>query len=1011
MKSGFLNRILLTAFAALAIGHSSPLSAVVLPAQQGAGTETKSGQAISDEDPFLESGAPAAAQEPQNVQPQNVQPQQEPEEKLIRFQYNSMPWNRVIEDFTEQTGLALQPFSEYPEGAFTLFEETDYTVMEGLDKLNFNLGLKGFALIRNGDQLFLVESRDISPSMVETISSTDLESRGLYEIMRCQYDLKGLDASQIQDSVRALITNRSDLEELAYVPATQSLRVRGKGWQLRLVASMVKEALAAKGSKKDVFGSYEVKFLPPQQLLSLAGPLFGLAADEREVRFSDSVMMRLSFDPLDSKIYVVSSQEHIDHVFNLFSKFDVDPNLEPLGPVSPKTLKTHFVNIDKDVAFQVMQTMMAGRDVRMEQDATTGDIVLLGTEQDHMDADVFLSELNKKGRGMKLIPLQHKSQATMIAMLQSMFGQTENLDGTVVGGGPRYIAVPDSDSLFVSGTPQEVANVERMVLTLDVPAKSVGGGTLVSPTRYLPMTERESDRLLGQIEGIYPVLSRTNKLNIVMPADRKLDRNEKMLRDKLDSMLEEPAAEQPLPSMSKPMDGSSPKPMNGSSTKSMDQSNQEVDLSDYQFVSTGPVQGQDVQVGQTTEDTDESTQSPVQGYVPPAQPDSVPGSAITISRVDGGLVVHSQDLSALDDVVDLLYQLRDEKSEADLPAIFYMKHRRPEYAKSLLDELLGISSGGGGGGGDGVGDLVGNVVGNALGPAGDLFGGLLGGGDVGGGSASSLVEGTITTFVDHKLNSLIVQGHTVNDYDLIVRLIEYIDQPEAPHKPDFVGKLYKIPIVYRDPEFIREKVQNALFHAGLIDQGESGGGGNGGGGQEQILQQLLGGRGGGGGGSNVNSAEEKPTITLDVDMEHRALLVTGPQFIYERVVEMVAVLDTKIDRGDTKSVALSIDGVPPEMLAQFLREVYEGPLTISSDTEDSASGSDSSQGSQESQNSASIQQRQAASNQQQQIIQAIQQRARQQGGGRAGGGRAGGGRTGGGRTGGGRAGGGGGGRR
>ena len=126
MKSGFPTRILLTAFAAFAIGQSTPLSAVVLPAQQGAGTETKSGQAISDEDPFLESGAPAAAQEPQNVQPQNVQPQnvqpqnvqpqQEPEEKLIRFQYNSMPWNRVIEDFTEQTGLALQPFSEYPEG-------------------------------------------------------------------------------------------------------------------------------------------------------------------------------------------------------------------------------------------------------------------------------------------------------------------------------------------------------------------------------------------------------------------------------------------------------------------------------------------------------------------------------------------------------------------------------------------------------------------------------------------------------------------------------------------------------------------------------------------------------------------------------------------------------------------------------------------------------------------------------------------------------------------------------
>ena len=124
MKSGFPTQILVTAFAAFAIGQSSPLSAVVLPpVQQGGATETKSDQAISNQAPLLESGTPAALRESQ----------QDPEEKLIRFQYNNMPWNRVIEDFTEETGLALQPFSEYPEGAFTLFEETDYTVMEGLD--------------------------------------------------------------------------------------------------------------------------------------------------------------------------------------------------------------------------------------------------------------------------------------------------------------------------------------------------------------------------------------------------------------------------------------------------------------------------------------------------------------------------------------------------------------------------------------------------------------------------------------------------------------------------------------------------------------------------------------------------------------------------------------------------------------------------------------------------------------------------------------------------------------
>ena len=120
MKFGFPTptRILPTAFALFVIAQATQLSAAVpftglqVPSigtgvQVDADTitnETK--QTFSDEDPF--------------------------QEKTIQLSYDGTPWKMVIEDFTNKTGLALQPISSYPEGALTLFEVNEYTVMEGL---------------------------------------------------------------------------------------------------------------------------------------------------------------------------------------------------------------------------------------------------------------------------------------------------------------------------------------------------------------------------------------------------------------------------------------------------------------------------------------------------------------------------------------------------------------------------------------------------------------------------------------------------------------------------------------------------------------------------------------------------------------------------------------------------------------------------------------------------------------------------------------------------------------
>ena len=55
-----------------------------------------------------------------------------------------------------------------------------------------------------------------------------------------------------------------------------------------------------------------------------------------------------------------------------------------------------------------------------------------------------------------------------------------------------------------------------------------------------------------------------------------------------------------------------------------------------------------------------------------------------------------------------------------------------------------------------------------------------------------------------------------------------------------------------------------------------------------MVQQLTG-KGGGGGGAAM--VEEKPKARLGVDMGTRQLLVTGPEFIYNRILEIVTGLD------------------------------------------------------------------------------------------------------------------------
>ncbi len=89
----------------------------------------------------------------------NVKTQTDDGDKKVRFTFDESDWESVIEWFADQAGYSLQPVFSYPEGSFTIKDETEYTVREALDQLNHALLLleEPYTLIRNRDNVGLVE--------------------------------------------------------------------------------------------------------------------------------------------------------------------------------------------------------------------------------------------------------------------------------------------------------------------------------------------------------------------------------------------------------------------------------------------------------------------------------------------------------------------------------------------------------------------------------------------------------------------------------------------------------------------------------------------------------------------------------------------------------------------------------------------------------------------------------------------------------------------------------------
>ncbi len=945
---------------------------------------------------------------------------------MIEFKsFYKQDWRTIIEDYAEIAGLSLQIVENPPTGTFDYEGDQVMTIQEGLDFLNQMLIPRDRVLIRNRDLLLLFDiTKGIPDDLIETVSPAELAERGRYEIMKCRFDISGLDGEGLRNEVEQLVDD-AHRREIALIPSANQLIIQEQGHRLREINNILIDAKKMWGLSNFAVESIELEHIAPEDLFAHVS-LLGV---NRDTLSNEDGTLNLSWNPLDTVVLVTGLPEKIAQLKKLVVELD-KPRDANAAALEPPFYAAYRVDGDAAQMHEVLQTMVAGRDVNLDVDEDANKIHFRGRTPDHELVMEIINKAQGSSDELAVFWIKEKDVDDIIDTIEKLF----RLDDDEAAADGPLLAAETQNRLIARGTPNQIATIRRMVTEIDVPYQRDSSARL--PNRLIPLNGPERSSTMNLLETMIPTMGLNNDIRVMMPEDRLfiLNSNSEIWRvygaDRREQSTDDPSMSDPRlldpppqdprlndprsePRMSAPANREAPRAETaGDRTREaappIPAANQlqktpsfKGHKGSYLQRSTPRQQPAFLPAAHTTvsmislappqqeEDEDNGSgrtsreQPPQEETRPEIQ--SIPGAPVTIRVTDLGLVLQSDDLEALDAIEDVIMQHLDSSAGAEEFALFYLKYRDAIQAKQMLEKYLGISGGSGGGGGA-LSGLMGGMLRNTVGEAaGGLVDTFMGGSGSSSDAGIFITRGPVAIVADVQKYTLMISA-VPEDMEVITRLVNLIDQPDAIQQPNSIGDTYTIDILYRDPMEIADMVRESL--GPLLRQAEGQGGEQGnaqGRAEQQFIQALMGRRGGGGG----EDQEELPKASLAVDTKNDRLVVTGPRFIYDQILAFVV----KVDQPNNLEMVELQGRMDPHLLTELVQLMADDSIEIIIDDEEGDTGAQvPGTGGQSNNRGGAQNNAQAMQNMarfQQAIQRAQQQQQRQQQGGRGGGGQGG----------------------
>lgn len=857
----------------------------------------------------------------------------------IRFEFTDQPWADVIETYAENAGLDLTMIEPPPTGNFKFQGNRDMSYLEALDLLNEHMIPYGRILIRKEHSLYVFDmNKGIPESMIQTVAPEALDERGKYEIVKCNFDVEGLDALNLRNQIEPLIDD-VHRRRMAVVDVSGLLIIQERAGQLRFIRDKIIEA-AKKTADDWIIVYLPVKYALPEDVIVAAQQMIGLNADTGS---TEDGSLTVQIDRNGDKLLVSGKPGMVKRMEALIKTVDQDFPA-PENALPDALYASYRVEGNVELIHEVLQSMMSGRSIKLDFDAATNRIHVWGRPADHADIQEVIDKTGGGSGNFSVVTLDTLDPDEAKEMIEEAFdlGVDESEDA------PTITELPPN-RLVIRGNPAVVSEIEQMLTQIDVRFQRAPGSRTVE--RSINMTKSEVDRTMGMLSEVVPSLRLPNQIDVVLPGEQKwkynrenrafeIHREDEIMRETEERIREiygddKPESGEESGSPKAEEDGESKKADSGNQTSLFSPSRsyrlqaaapgpEQIAVRNSRIFTTASfqeaTQEEEHRNGSgrtsTEEQGDEQQQVDGQQDVDPVDEiKSVPGAPITLYIHSRGITIHTEDLDAGDKLENLIMDELTATLTDENMKLFLLQHRDAMEAKTQLELYLGL--GGGGSGGGGMGDLMGGFMRNALpGGAGGMAEALLGGGGGGsGGGSIRELAGEVAIVADAKQYSLLVSAVS-EDMELIEQLIDLIDQPTAIQNPNPNGRTRLIPIKYVDPEtlegMVRSNLQTVLRNAEAANGNQPNRQNNM---EAAILRRMLGGGGGAGGGTE----QEAPKAALSVDTRNRMLVVTGPRFIYDQIFEFVQLVDRKIDLPPQESAVVEVPNIDVELLAQLLQ--------------------------------------------------------------------------------------------
>ncbi|OYP31020.1 secretin N-terminal domain-containing protein [Rhodopirellula sp. MGV] len=409
----------------------------------------------------------------QTAQEQTTQQQSEPaadpavvptQSETVRFSFNGVAWREVINWIAEEAELALHVDS-VPAGSFTYSDPKAFTHQEAIDRINLFLLPQGHTLVRSGNLLSVINLSDPRSlqqldSLAELVRPDALQSRPKHDVVKCLFPLGALSAG---DAVEELSAIKLMMQPAVFSKTNQLLVTDtvGKLSSVKMILDSFQPTTMDNGT---VVKSFMLEHVNAEDILTVARPHLGLATGEMI-----GIDVSLSSDVLGKSIFVTGVEDKVKLIERLVESIDVADKTE-VEETGNAILQAHaVVGGNVDLAYDVLQTLLAGQSIRISKDETAGTIVALAPPNVQKDIAEAVNQLAADVATFEVISLTTVDPYVAIGLIEEMLDLStfydDDEDEDVAR--PKIDADPENRRLFVRGKPSQIEEIRKIVEGLD----------------------------------------------------------------------------------------------------------------------------------------------------------------------------------------------------------------------------------------------------------------------------------------------------------------------------------------------------------------------------------------------------------------------------------------------------------------------------------------------------------------------------------------------------------------